>query len=150
MKLRGLLLIGILIIIGGAIISISYRYEVTQTAENLDNTDRLTDELSRWMDERGKSKLLEDVEAEKSRAKAFLLALDHYRYILKTGSSIEEATQYANSHWNEYLTRGDKKKIAHEIQAVKAMRNAKRDNKSKIEMEEVIKSREAVDKNKAQ
>jgi hypothetical protein len=132
MKMRGLLAVGICIIIGAAIISLSYRYEVTQTTEEHVKNDRPADELSRWIDERGKSKLLEDVEAEKSRAKTFLLALDHYRYVLKPGSSIEEAIQYANSHWDEYVNRRDRNEIADKIQAEKAKRNAKQDIKGKI------------------
>ena len=131
MKMRGLLVIGICIIIGGAVIGFSYRHKVTQPAGNLNKTDRLTDELSKWIDERGKSKLLEDVEAEKLRAKAFLLALDHYRYVIKSDSSIEEAKQYANSHWNEYVNRHDEKEIADKVQFEKNIRKAERDEKLK-------------------
>ena len=131
MKMRGLLVIGICIIIGGAVIGFSYRHKVTQPAVNLNKTDRLTDELSKWMEERGKSKLLEDIEAEKLRAKAFLLALDHYRYVIKSDSSIEEAKQYASSHWNEYVNRRDEKEIADKVQIEKDIRKAKRDEKLK-------------------
>ena len=129
--MRGLLVIGICIIIGGAVIGFSYRHKVTQPAVNLNKTDRLTDELSKWMEERGKSKLLEDIEAEKLRAKAFLLALDHYRYVIKSDSSIEEAKQYASSHWNEYVNRRDEKEIADKVQIEKDIRKAKRDEKLK-------------------
>lgn len=149
MKMRGLLAIGICIIMGGgAIIGLSYRYEITQTAENLNETDRLTDELSKWIDERGKSNLLEDVGAEKLRAKAFLLALDHYMYVIKSDSSIEEAAKYANSHWNEYVNRRDQKEIYKKVQLEKDIGKRERDEKRKKEVEEVIKVRETIDNTK--
>ncbi len=131
MKKKGLLVIGICVIIGGSVIGFSYRHKVPQPAGKLNKTDRLTDELSQWMDERGKSKLLEDIEAEKLRTKAFLLALDHYRYVIKSDSSIEEAKQYASSHWNEYVNRRDEKEIADKVQFEKDIRKAERDEKLK-------------------
>ncbi len=122
MKMWGLLVIGTGIVIGGAIIGIIYTYEASQMAEDHGKIDRPTDDLSRWMDERGKSKLQEDTEAEKARAKAFLLALDHYRYIIRSDASIEEATQYAKSHWNDYVNRCDEKEIAYKIKVEKDIR----------------------------
>jgi hypothetical protein len=129
MKMWGLLVIGTGIVIGGAIIGIIYTYEASQMAEDHGKIDRPTDDLSRWMDERGKSKLQEDMEAEKARAKAFLLALDHYRYIIRSDASIEEATQYAKSHWNDYVNRCDEKEIAYKIKVEKDIRKKVREKK---------------------
>ena len=129
MKMWELLVIGTGIVIGGAIIGIIYMYEASQMAEDHGKIDRPTDDLSRWMDERGKSKLQEDMEAEKARAKAFLLALDHYRYIIRSDASIEEATQYAKSHWNDYVNRCDEKEIAYKIKVEKDIRKKVREKK---------------------
>jgi hypothetical protein len=123
--MKVILAIGICIIVGGAMVWLPTGHKFTQTANAPIVADKHADALNRWLDERGKPRLLEDIATDTSRAKAFLLALDHYRYILRPDATIEEATSYAKSSWNEYLDRPDIGEITNGIKIEKQLRREK-------------------------
>jgi hypothetical protein len=124
--MKVILAIGICIVVGGAIIWLPQGHKFIQTANAPPLADKHAEALNKWLDERDKSRLLEDIETDASRAKAFLLAFDHYRYILRPDATIEEATAYAKSSWSEYLVRPDLGEIANGIKMEKQLRKERK------------------------